>query len=275
MRPLRHTPEMNNNATARRCCGACLNFFQGHHFDGQHKEFGGDSSFGSARQFGVELETNLGKCSSDYAFGAKHDGSISGWEFVSHKLRGDEGLEELRAFMESGEHIEIADNCGYHIHMDLSDLSDSQCRTIFGAYVVTEDFWFNKVKSNRQTNNYCYRLPERVFEDIRCTSHYYDFAEMQDRYAWINAASYCRHRTLENRLHHATWDFAEVSAWTILNLRFVEACKGLQFARSDSFESYRLKVARCLEWAQTSEPMGTLHPAPTPSPILNGYELGA
>ena len=260
MRVIRNHSGMDRNAPQRRSCMGCFVEARGTDFRGREKQFDSFSSFGSSRQFGVELETNLGKCSGEFAFAAKPDGSISGWEFVSHRLCGDAGLEELRAFMESGQRIEIGDNCGFHLHMSLENFNDSQCRAVYAAYVVTEDYWFNKVGRNRQENNYCYRLPERIFEDIRATSHYYDFAEMQDRYAWINAAAYCRHRTLENRLHHATWDFAEVKAWVILNLRFVEACKSLDFRRGDSWDSYADKVSRCLEWAQSNLPIEALNP---------------
>ena len=269
MRTIRHSDGMDTNTPQRRCCQGCLVQIRGEYFTGQFKDFDSYNSFGSSRYFGVELETNLGRCSNRYAFAAKNDGSISGWEFVSHKLRGDAGLVELREFMDSGDCIEVGDNCGLHVHMDMSDLSDTQIRAVYAAYVVTEDYWFNKVRSSRQENQYCYRLPERIFEDIRANSYFFDFAEMQDRYAWINAGAYCRHRTLENRLHHATWNYAEVEAWVILNLRFVEACKNLNFARSDSWDSYADKVRVCLTWAESGKGIEALYPPTT------GIELAA
>jgi len=255
---LRHTLDMDPNAPRRQICLDCYRPMRGDRFEGTNKNFPDASSFGSSRYFGVELETNLGKAPSTFAFNAKGDGTISGWEFVSHKLRGDAGIEELRAFMESAEHIEYHDNCGYHLHMDMGDLNNEQCRSVFAAYTVTENFWFGKVKQSRQTNNYCYHLQEHIFSDIQCTTNYYDFAEMQDRYAWVNASSYCRHRTLENRLHHATWDFDEVSDWAILNLRFFEAVKDLEFRRTDTFEGYKQRVSLALEWAQSKDSIEAL-----------------
>ncbi len=263
MRTLHNPPGSHPDMPRRRMCRNCRDAVQGHEFHGETRNFQPTSSFGSSRYFGLELETNMGKASSDYAFGAKHDGSISGWEFVSHKLRGDAGLEETQRFMETGEFIEIGDNCGFHMHIDLSDLTSDQCRAVFGAFVVTEDFWFSKVRDNRRHNNYCYKLGENIFNDIRASYDYSEFAGYQDRNAWINAASYRRHATLENRLYHATWDYSEVRDWVVLNLRFVEAVRRLRLAGNDSWESYKDKVVPCLDWAQSQEPIESLYPPVT------------
>ena len=119
MRVIRNHSGMDRNAPQRRSCMGCFVEARGTDCRGRGNQFDSFSSFGSSRQFGVELETNLGKCSGEFAFAAKPDGSISGWEFVSHRLCGDAGLEELRAFMESGQRIEFGDNCVFHLQMSI------------------------------------------------------------------------------------------------------------------------------------------------------------
>lgn len=240
-------------------CNGCHQVAIGNEFRGVSKQFSPDNSFGSDRYFGIELETNQGKCSRDFAFTAKADGSINGWEYVSHKLRGNDGLREIRDFMDSAQHLEVGDNCGFHVHMDVSGCNSRQLFIAAMAFVVTEDFWFERVRDNRQNNNYCYRWQNGIFNDLfensRMGAHFGDFANYQDRYAWFNLSAFGRHGTLENRLHHATWEFTEVRDWVILNLRFLEAALRMELLTGETRTSFTQRAMAALGWAQGTQPL--------------------
>lgn len=211
-------------------------------FDGRSKSFDPANSFGSSRYFGVELETDCGRCSHQFAFDGKEDGTIDGTEFVSHKLRGDAGLAEVRDFMASGDDIEISSSCGLHLHMDVEGLSDEQLYAIFAAYAATEGYWFGQVSSERDGNCYCMGLPdstvEEVFAAYRDGRSFYSFCDYRDRFFWMNCRAYIKHGSFENRLHHGTWDYKKVERWVILNLRFVEAVKDIPLDDTMTFKTF-------------------------------------
>lgn len=223
-------------------------------FDGRNKQFDPASSFGSSRYFGIELETQCGRVSESFAFDGKDDGSIDGTEFVSHRLRGDAGLNEVKEFMASGDSVEVDDSCGFHLHMDMTNLTDKERYAIFAAYAATEDEWRGMVDDGRTHNSYCksleYNVMDDVFEAYAYGTGFADFAGDRDRYYWMNVSAYCKHNTFENRLHHGTWSYNTVKHWVVLNLRFVEAARNLRILAGETVESFTLRAAECLALAK-------------------------
>lgn len=223
------------------------------YFNGPRKEFSTDNSFGSCRYFGIELETNTGRCATSFAFDGKGDGSIDGTEFVSHKLRGDEGMAELKAFMESGEGISVGRNCGTHIHMDASNLTRDELYSVYAAYCVTEDYWGSKV-DERLGSRYAANFYRDGFAVIcECYNRGDSFRTLVGResgYQWMRGCAYLRHKTLENRLHHGSWNFAELSRWIILNLRFMRFARQLRLEPNETRESFRAKVESAIALAE-------------------------
>lgn len=228
----------------------------GEEFHGRRKSFEETSSFGSTRYFGLELETDCGGASDNYAFDAKEDGSIDGMEYVSHKLRGDAGLKEAKDFMASGDGIEVSDSCGFHLHIDMTDLSDDERYIVFAAYIATEDWWLSKVDDSRDNNSYCMKIGERAMLDVFAAHascrDFREFAGYRDRYFWMNIAAYRKHSTFENRLHHGTWSYRDVERWVVTNLRFVEAARKLQILAGETIESFRTRATECLEQSAQS-----------------------
>ena len=223
-------------------------------FNGRTKKFAESNSFGSSRYFGIELETDCGRVSESYAFDGKDDGSIDGTEFVSHKLRGDAGLNEVKSFMASGDCVEVSDSCGFHLHADMSGMNDRERYAVFAAFAVTEGKWRRKVNSDRNGNSYCRSLEGDVFYSILEAEangdSFYGFAEDRDRYYWMNVSAYAKHSTFENRLHHGTWSYCEVEGWIKLNLRFIEAARTLRFWAGETIESFTARANECMAFAE-------------------------
>ena len=226
-------------------------------FDGRSKKFAETNSFGSSRYFGLELETDCGEVSESFAFDGKDDGSIDGTEFVSHKLRGDAGLAEAKAFMASGSGIEVSGSCGFHLHADMSGMSDRELYAVFAAFAATEEKWRGMVCSSRNGNSYCRRLESDLLYSIIAAEadgeDFADFACNRDRYYWINVSAYCKHSTFENRLHHGTWSYSEVERWVKLNLRFIEAARTLRFWAGETKESFKQRAYDCFAFAESND----------------------
>lgn len=226
-------------------------------FDGRNKSFDPASSFGSSRYFGLELETDCGRVSESFAFDGKDDGSIDGTEFVSHKLRGDAGLNECRDFMRSGSGVQVSNACGFHLHADMSDMSDRELYAVFAAYAVCENEWRGMVSSGRNGNSYCRRLEGHIFYDIieadAFGTDFSEFADNRDRYYWMNVSAYTKHSTFENRLHEGTWEYCTVKGWVVTNLRFIEAARKLRFFAGETVESFKAKAMECLAYAKNTE----------------------
>ena len=211
---------------------------------------------GSARCFGIELETSS---SEDYqeldgevCFSSKDDGSISGKEFVSEVFCGDAGLAEVVKFCERAEELGFSVNhtCGYHLHIDVSDLNEEQLQSVAIAYSLTYELWASFVSESRRNNGYCKRNTWDM-DSHREYARFADFARVQDRYQWFNVRSYCMHSTFEIRLHSGTLNATKVCNWIIAHLRFVEAMAKLsceEVARLFAIRSPQNLFAECSEF---------------------------
>jgi len=172
--------------------------------------------FGSTRKFGIELETH--QCSDhsgfkeNKAWGAKHDGSIRGKEFVSSILSGNSGLTAIDDICAYAKDNNWAVNwdCGFHLHIDVSRESNESRVSIAGAAVATYEIWKQFVDRGRHSNHYCdktsYGLDTLVESGIPsyCT-----------RFLWFNVEAYHKHGTFEVRLHEGTLDATTIKNWTI------------------------------------------------------------
>lgn len=182
---------------------------------------------GSLRTFGVELETS--KCSGFEGldgrthFSSRSDGSISGLEFVSEVLRGDEGLDAIADFCGKAQDFEVNASCGFHLHVGISDLDDEQRRNVCAAYALTQSLWFSFVPEKRRTNSYCRQLAWSANQALDCAD-FDSWAENQCRYQWLNVSAYAKHGTFEVRLHSATLEADKVCNWTIAHVKFIEWC---------------------------------------------------
>jgi len=196
---------------------------------------------GSNRKFGIELETS--RC-GDYSnwvvgtsWGVKEDSSISGMEFVSPPLRGNDGYDSVMEVCDNmlGTDYQVDDGCGYHLHCDLSDSTAEQRKSIALAYHYTCAVWHSFIDTARHDTRYS-RLHAKSkhcggWHGSTEGGKYYDDKDILDgnghpdiseRYIWINWNSFSVHNTVEIRAHHGTIDGREVINWAKAHIKFVD-----------------------------------------------------
>jgi len=200
----------------------------------------------SKRKYGVEIET--ARC-SEYeelqektVFGCKSDCSVSGLEFVSPVLYGDEGLAEIEGFLVFAEENdwEVDYDCGCHTHYDVRDETDEELLRITYAYAKSYRFWSRCVSSARRRNSYCHE-PAYTTEDVRRHADrgvtFDRFWNHFDRYDYVNVAAWHSHRTFEVRLLEGSVDPTVICNWVTIHCRFMDYVKRLSFDDLDVFLS--------------------------------------
>jgi len=193
---------------------------------------------GSKRKYGVEIET--ASCRRHWElfghtnFGSKGDPTISGREFDSPILYGDEGFKHINDFTDlaAEKDWEVCDRCGCHTHYDMRDESDESLYRIGFAYRLTWPLWKRLVPRARAGGSYC-GSPRYRLNDIEAAANggrvFSDFGRRQDRYDYMNLGAYGCHRTFENRLLEGTLDPDIICNWIAFNCRFIDGVKKLSF----------------------------------------------
>jgi len=207
---------------------------------------------GSKRKYGVEVETadchGYRRLRDRTKFGCKSDCSVSGMEFDSPILYGDEGLAYIREFLAyATDNDWYADeDCGCHTHYDMRDESFEECARVAYAYRKTNALWKSLVAQYRRNNSYS-RTPYWTCADFRrCYDSYVDavdaehrdFAEFssdvtEERHEICNLTAYEAHCTFEIRVLEGTCDPKLICNWITLNCRFIDAVKRMTFDEID------------------------------------------
>jgi hypothetical protein len=196
---------------------------------------------GSARCYGIELETDRCDGYSDLhdsgAWGAKNDPTVSGKEFYSDILNGDEGLDAVREWAELAESNNwyASSGAGYHLHIDMRNESDDSLYAIAYAYRATQEVWLKFVSRDRRNNSYCHRCSWDC-ADIPANADdrsFYSWSRRTTRYMWFNTCSFTSHSTFEIRSHEGTCDGDAVINWVKAHTRFADwaSTKGLDGVR--------------------------------------------
>lgn len=183
--------------------------------------------FPTRRTIGVELEMlvpdNMDGDDIPTMWGStKEDGSLDphwgeyGVEFASIPVSGSAISEMLTAACAAFSDARVDPSCGMHVHIDVSDLTDSQRLNIVRWWQHTEDVWFGLVNDERDGNSYCKRI--RGLDPARLAS---------DRYRALNTDAFYKHGTFELRLHHGTTNKQEIETFCATALNFVEMAKDL------------------------------------------------
>lgn len=195
----------------------------------------------SDRRFGVEFETsrcpNYRDIKEHTLFGAKYDCSVTGMEFVSPILYGDEGLAEVEFLCELAEKhgFEVDGDCGFHLHIDMSRSTGRQRRVIAYAYLLTYRAWTCFVNSYRAHDcTYCH-APRISPSEVRDSDEDFEsLCEGSSRYGFINFAALDKHGTYEIRGYQGTLDFTVVSTWIKSHLAFADKVGEMTFAELDN-----------------------------------------
>lgn len=168
------------------------------------------------------------------------DSSINGtnaYEMVSPILRGNEGLAQLKSACKALRlsKAEVNKSCGLHIHLDVSDFSVENMKTLVkNFYLLEKDFDKMMPESRREDKNYyC-----KGFLNLERSSKRKFFAKIDEkqsieemasyfnaRYFKLNLQSYLRYKTIEFRHHSGTTKFTKIKNWLLICARLVEFSK--------------------------------------------------
>jgi hypothetical protein len=176
----------------------------------------------------VELETS--ECPDhvnlfdNTIWGCKTDYSISGMEFVSPILYGDEGLTEIETLCVAGRNWQIHRTCGYHVHFDVTNEDWRSLRSIAYAYCKTYALWSRFISDYRCTNSMCagpnYSIEDIL--DIHSAEDWDYFVAQRDRFEFVNWRAYLVHGTIEVRMHDASLNAEEICNWVKCHARFID-----------------------------------------------------
>ncbi len=187
---------------------------------------------GSKRTFGIEIETSQCKGFSSLKnktiWACTDDFSITGKEFITPPLYGDEGLKEIHSFCEEANSLkwESDDHCGLHLHMGIGDLDPEELKRVAFAYHHTYGMWKRFISSYRAINSMCgapkYTLTEITKIDTLDSEDWEYFAAERDRFDAINWRAYLIHGTIELRLLNGTLDAELICNWIKTHTRFID-----------------------------------------------------
>ena len=188
---------------------------------------------GSCRTFGVELETDVCDGHEDWAydtgFACTDDGSINGKEFVSPICNGNAGYDLVRGFVETMDRngAEVSADCGFHLHIGVSDVSEDGIKSIALAYHYARNVFEGWVDESRRDTYYA----RRNVNSKHGHSDQWDADDIKDchirpdsttRYVWINWKAYDRFKTYEVRSHEPTCNADAVCNWIKLHTAFAD-----------------------------------------------------
>jgi len=217
------SPNARNRYNGYYLCDSCKNRYNCVPYDAPIY----DTRFakiGSRRFFGLELETsrseNYKTIMKDSDWGYQPDGSISGMEFVSPPMQGNNGYRSIQRFTRLAREHDFRVNraCGFHLHIDVSELSEELLNNMSLAYQLTYPAWKSLVSRNRHTNRYCYYRP-MTKDNLKS---YYFMDSGRDKFFWSSMSNIHHYGTVEIRLHQGTLNFSKIINWVRAHLRFVD-----------------------------------------------------
>lgn len=161
----------------------------------------------------------------------KPDGSC-GIEICSPVMKGWRGLSEICKVVDAldkDESVQADSRCSFHIHVDVSDLSEEEIRSVISWWIKCEPIFMDLVPYDRKINQYCQYLGLNDKVNVHLMS-YQDLMQIvgTSKYFSMNAFHLFKEkrRTLEFRIMDSScclnsWD---AKNWVRLILFFVENC---------------------------------------------------
>ena len=162
------------------------------------------------------------------------DASVNGgYELVSPVLKGQSGLDEVKAVCEALSEVGalINKSCGFHAHFGTDDFKESISvwRNLYINYATLEEDIDAFMPPSRRRNTYCASLKVRGWhekmENARTLVELEKAITKRSRYFKLNSQSYWRHGTVEFRQHSGTIEFDKIRNWLLFCARLVELSK--------------------------------------------------
>lgn len=176
--------------------------------------------------------------------GKNHD---HGWEIASFIGRNKRDLEEISLAGDwlKKHGVSTNDNCGYHIHVDISDFSSERVALLIARWLKIEFFMLSACESRRTFSPYCASLHSRVkekkvtYDPMFLTRFWDDISptnlcvhDNYDKRYTINTIGYkigqsvpsYSRKTVEFRFPECSLSKPHISNWVKILLCFVNQC---------------------------------------------------
>ena len=207
--------------------------------------------------FGVEIETSsgdMGEFEDDFNWSCVYDGSISGGEYVTGILMGDNGMSILESMCdELSNYTEVNRSCGLHVHIGgfIPNRKFSMMAIRLGCRLQGELFMMQPL-SRWNNNSFCKWIEEEKYEKINFNTGLQLLADYikipkfdknnnkklshregrycPSRYTWLNLNN-CNTKsinTTEFRMHSSTTNFMKMKYWILICMAFVRFCENNQ-----------------------------------------------
>lgn len=157
----------------------------------------------------------------------RHSSGYTG-ELVSPILKGQAGFEQLRKVVEvlnSIPELTVNRSCGLHIHLDATDLSANECKTIFERYAEYEtQIDLVMPRSRRGDARWCAGLARHKssVKNSRDRSQLVYAMGNNAKFHKVNLTNLTGRNSIEFRQHSGTTDFRKISNWLGFLMAFVE-----------------------------------------------------
>jgi len=122
--------------------------------------------------------------------------------------------------------------CGLHVHVNASDLTAEQIKTVFHRYTKFEGVIDLMVPSNRRGSIYYSKCGDNIVDAVEdCQTTEALMRVQGDRYYKVNLCALQRHGTIEFRQHSGSINADTIMNWVSFITSFVEASKKVPTVR--------------------------------------------
>lgn len=188
---------------------------------------------------GMEVEVEMGRNRAptphEEYWSLTDDGSLrnNGIEYVSKPLFGKDIIKALDNLTEilPGSGYTISERCGFHVHIDVSEMTTSQLLSFCCGYALIESAIYNYVGNDRRENIYC--LPLSATGNIipflnsikygRNNTEIRTSIEQTCKYSGFNILPVLYQGSVEFRHHRGTISKEAIIRWINIIMRIREA----------------------------------------------------
>lgn len=170
--------------------------------------------------------------------------NLKGWEIASFKAKGYEDLLEIcnvaKCLKKIG--LRCGEDCGFHVHVDISDFSVEQASVLLANWIKIEKIILKTVPNYRSKNKFCRCINSKVFNknkkiDPKTFWDLYgpkntSIHNNKDKKVTMNLVNYLsyiqfpyahdKRPTVEFRFPEGTFDEKDIKNWVLFFINFVE-----------------------------------------------------
>jgi len=185
-----------------------------------------------------------------------------GWEVATFKASGDQDLLDICRVANSLLQIgcKVNNNCGFHIHADVSDFSIKEMGSLLKRWIKIEDFLLKAVPERRRNNFHCLSI-KKSFESKKIRNYSDESVWLSlkprilrshnnpDKRYTLNLVNYTKYikakirtkvrPTIEFRLPEGTLNFVDIYFWTCFYLNFINYSKNHDIKNINSIKTLK------------------------------------